>query len=242
MSEPWKRKVDVFGDGRAILYEGDCLSVLPTLAAGSVDAVVTDPPYGIGEAAGKNKSRGCLAVARDYGNAQWDNERPSAAIFMAMRRVSKDQIIFGGNYYADLLPPSPCWLVWDKDNGNTDFADCEFVWTSFDSAARKIKWRWQGMLQEPGHDHERREHPTQKPLGVMRWIVENYTEPNCLIADPMMGSGTTGVAAIQLGRRFIGVEIDPHYFDVALRRIRDAAPLFVNAEPKPMQGVLGETT
>jgi site-specific DNA-methyltransferase (adenine-specific) len=166
------------------IIQGDCLEVLKTWPDKCVDLVLTDPPYGIGEARGKNASRGKLAIAQDYGFATWDDAPMNDRQITEIQRVGENQAIFGGNYVADRLPASSCWLIWDKDNGDNDFADCELAWTSFKSATRIIRWRWNGMLQEPGHDKDIRQHPTQKPLGVMRWIIEKYTKPNDLILDP----------------------------------------------------------
>lgn len=201
--------------GRATLYLADCREVLPTI--GKVDAVVTDPPYGISEAAGKNKSRGKLAVAKDYGDDAWDNEPISPALMFDVLNSAKWKIIFGGNYY--MLPPTSCWLVWDKENGENDFADCELAWTNLPKAVRRIKYMWNGMLRANGE--HRGDHPTQKPIGVMKWCIGHL--PHCeTVADPFMGSGTTGVAAVQMDRDFIGIEREPKYFDIACRRIEDA--------------------
>jgi len=214
------------------IITGDCLDVMRGWPDGCVDAVVTDPPYGIGEAAGKNKSRSVLATAKDYGNASWDDAPPPPAAFAAMRRLSCHQVIFGGNYFAEWLGNSPSWIVWDKDNGLSDFADCELAWTSHKRAVRKVRWRWNGMLQEPGFVKDQRVHPTQKPLGLMMWVVENYTNPSTIILDPFCGSGTTCVAAKLLGRHYIGIEIDPEYAEMARARLRNTeAPLFP-AEPE----------
>lgn len=211
--------------GAATLYLGRCEDVLPTLQR--VDAVVTDPPYGIGEAAGKNASRGNMAVAKDYGSEDWDNQPISAEIMAAVRAAGRWNIIFGGNYYD--CPPASCWLVWDKVNGTNDFADCELAWTNLPKAVRRIRYMWNGMIREPGA--QRGDHPTQKPLEVMKWAISHLPAPADIILDPFMGSGTTGVAALQLGRRFIGVEKSPVFFEAACRRLREAngddvGPLF----------------
>ena len=202
------------------LHLGDCLDVMRGMADKSVDCVITDPPYGIGEAAGKNKSRSFLAAAKDYGHKEWDNRPPSPEYFQEMKRISKHQIIFGGNYFAEWLGNSPSWIIWDKDNGSTDFADCELAWTSHKTAVRKVTYRWRGMLQEPGQVKEIRVHPTQKPVGVMAWIIERYTKPGDMIADPFMGVASTGVAAVRMGRKFIGIELDPEYYAIAEKRIQ----------------------
>ena len=201
--------------GNAELHLADCREVLPSLSG--VDAVITDPPYGIGEAKGRNKSRRRLAVAQDYGVADWDDGPIDPATMGAIRAAARWLVIFGGNYYA--LPPSACWLVWDKLNGNCDFADCELAWTNLPKAVRRIQWRWAGMIRR-GDDV--REHPTQKPVGVMAWCIEQLPDGCHTILDPFMGSGTTGVACARLGRRFIGIEIEPRYFDIACRRIEEA--------------------
>lgn len=207
---------------------GDCLDPatgLASLADKSVDAVVTDPPYGIGEARGKNKSRSTKwdpttgkpgVASRDYGVSDWDDEPCSPEAIEQMRRVSRWQVIFGGNYFQ--LPPSPCWLVWDKENGANDFADCELAWTNLPRAVRRIRFMWNGMLRaEPGE----RVHPTQKPIGVMEWAIRLLPE-GATIVDPFAGSGTTGVAAIRLGRRFIGWERDPAHHAQAMKRLSAA--------------------
>jgi site-specific DNA-methyltransferase (adenine-specific)/modification methylase len=135
-----------------------------------------------------------------------------------VRLAGKWAVIFGGNYYA--MPPAKCWLVWDKENGDNDFADCELAWTNLPKAVRRIRYLWNGMLRANGEP--RGDHPTQKPVGVMAWAINHVPEPNRLILDPFMGSGTTGVAAMNLQRRFIGIERETKYFDIACRRIEDA--------------------
>lgn len=227
------RREEQIGDCRLIL--GDCLEIMPTL--GKVDAVVTDPPYGIGEARGKNKSRGLLATSKDYGCSDWDDRPCSPEQIAAIKSSSKHQIIFGGNYFE--LPPTSCWLVWDKKNGNTDFADCELAWTNLPKAVRRIEWTWHGMIRK-GDDI--REHPTQKPVGVIEWCLTHIPDAETIL-DPFMGSGTTGVACVKLGRKFIGIEIDETYFEIACKRIREAyaqPDLFIeSARPQPVQEDLG---
>ena len=225
-------RIETIGDCTLIL--GDCLEVLPTL--GKFDACVTDPPYGIGEAAGKNKSRGNLAVAKDYGDDEWDNEPCSPELIAQMRAASQWQIIFGGNYFD--LPPASCWLVWDKENGNNDFADCELAWTNLPKAVRRIKFMWNGMLRANGEP--RGDHPTQKPMGVMEWALGHLIDSHSVI-DPFMGSGTTGVACARLGLKFTGIEREQKYFAAACRRIEEAYKqprLFAEPQAKPKQEAL----
>jgi DNA modification methylase len=219
-------RVEHIGDATLIL--GDCLEALPTLP--KVDAVITDPPYGIGESSKKVESRQrggklgtllgyggkAMADQKDYGAFDWDQEPPTAALIDALRAHGTWQAFFGGNYFG--LPASRCWLVWDKLNGDNDFADCELVWTNWPKAVRRIQWRWNGMLRQ---GNEARHHPTQKPLQVMSWVIGLCPKADTIL-DPFMGSGTTGVAAVQMGRKFIGIEREPAYFDIACRRIEQA--------------------
>lgn len=201
------------GRARWCVVHGDNREVLPGLPV--VDAVVTDPPYGIGEAAGKNASRSNMAVACDYGCDEWDNEPPSLELIELVRSRGRAQVLFGGNYF--ILPPARCWFVWDKLNGANDFADCELAWTNLDMAVRRIAYRWHGMLRQ--NNEERGQHPTQKPVGVMQWVLGLATKPDDIILDPFAGSGTTGVACLRLGRRFIGIEREAKYAAVARERL-----------------------
>jgi len=217
---------EIIGDCRLIL--GDCLSIMPML--GKVDCVVTDPPYGIGESGAKSASRGKLAAADKYTHKNWDADTADEAVYLAVS-IAKNSIVFGGNYYD--LPPTSCWLVWDKQNGANDFADCELAWTNLEKAVRRIYWRWNGMIRK-GKDV--REHPTQKPVGVMEWCIKHLPETAQTILDPFAGSGTTGVACVNLGRKFIGIEKDPDYFEIMCRRIDDAhrqADLFIAKPTAP---------
>ena len=206
--------------GAATLYLGDCRDVLPGL--GKVDAVVTDPPYGIGAdsamaAASGFQGGGMLAAKREYRATNWDSAPIDDNLIAAIIAKAKSVIIFGGNYYA--LPATSCWLVWDKEvNGH--FADCELAWTNLPKAVRRIRYMWNGMLRANGE--QRGDHPTQKPIGVMKWCIGHLPKTAATILDPFMGSGTTGVAAVQMGRRFIGIERDLGYFDIACRRIEQA--------------------
>lgn len=194
------------------IYHGDCRDVAWSL--NGVDLVVADPPYGIGEARGKNASRTNLAVAKDYGVAAWDDSPPPRWVIEMILSVGDHHIIFGGNYFH--LPPSSCWLVWDKENGANDFADCELAWTDLKKAVRKIRWMWNGMLKETPED---RVHPTQKPLAVIKWAIKQAPDTCSLILDPFMGSGTTLVAAKLLGRKCIGIEIEEKYCEIAAKRL-----------------------
>jgi DNA modification methylase len=150
--------------GDATLYLGDCMDILPTLP--KVDAVITDPPYGINENSKKVASRGKLAAPKDYGDFDWDKAPPPDALIELIRTKGENQAFFGGNYFT--LPPTSCWLVWDKLNGDNDFADCELAWTNWPKAVRRLQWRWNGMIRQ---GNEERYHTTQKPLEVMKWVI-----------------------------------------------------------------------
>lgn len=204
-----------YQDETVTIYHGDCAVIAPQL--GVFDLLCTDPPYGIGEARGKNKSRTKLARAKDYGNATWDDAPPESWLLDMLRARSRFQIIFGGNYFS--LPPSTCWLVWDKDNGESDFADCELAWTNFPSAVRLKRYRWAGMLQEPGRPKEERVHPTQKPLAVISWALSLCPERPAIVLDAFMGSGTTLRACKDAGIRCIGIEREEHHCEAAVRRL-----------------------
>ena len=138
-----------------------------------------------------------------------------------MREISYEQIIFGGNYFADMLPAGRGWIVWDKETGENNFSDCELAWTSYDRPLRKYKHTWNGMIQQNMKEKEERCHPTQKPLPLMIKILEDYTTPADIIVDPFMGSGTTLAAAKSLGRKAIGMDINKAYCEIAVKRLRD---------------------
>ena len=201
---------------------GDCLEVMRDMDDNSVDLVLTDPPYGINVMDEKKQlSRGAKCI--NYGTIDWDDEIPCKEVFEQIFRVSKNQIIWGGNYFIEYLKNSPCWLVWDKTgNTPTDFADCELAWTSFSTAVRKYNYMWTGFWQEyMGKLKEKRVHPNQKPSIMMSWVLKQYTKEGDLILDPFFGSGTTGVAAVRMGRHFIGIEISPEYCKIAEKRIQE---------------------
>lgn len=193
------------------LHLGDCREILPTLAR--ADAVVTDPAYGVNAARTRNSQQWGWT---DYGEDGWDKERTPPEVVALAVKAGRHAVVWGGNYFTDALPPSSKWLIWDK--GQTDFslADVELAWCSFDGAARRLMYPRSLALQDG------KEHPTQKPIAVMKWCIERIPEPARTILDPFMGSGTTGVAAVEMGRLFTGIERVESYFDIARRRI-DAA-------------------
>lgn len=199
--------------GRATLYLGDCAEILPTL--GRFDACVTDPPYGIGadEAASKNKGKWGWT---DFGETAWDRERPPASVFEAIRKCSKHQIIWGGNYFTDFLPPTMQWLIWDKSQRDFSLADFEMAWSSQNNAARIFDLARAVALQDGKF------HPTQKPLMLMKWCIDVLPKDVMTIVDPFFGSCTTGHAAVDMGRTFVGIEREVSYFDKACKRLEEA--------------------
>jgi DNA modification methylase len=195
------------------LYLGDCLEVMAELEAGSVDAVITDPPYGINIISGGGRG---MNGWRDFkAQGDWDKQRPSKEYFDYLLQY-KTLIVWGGNYFTDYLPPTQQWLIWDKGQRDFSLADAEMAWSSQNKAVRIFDYPRARMMQENGL------HPTQKPIALMKWCIELATNPGDTILDPFMGSGTTGVAAVQLGRKFIGIEIDETYYEIAKKRISQA--------------------
>lgn len=203
------------------IYNMDCLDGMRLMKEQGIKAdwCITDPPYGIGAATSSTWSRSVLAKETQYTVKQWDKQRIEKPYFDIMREVSKEQIIFGGNYHTDYLPPSSCWIVWDKVNGANSFADCELAWSSYKGAVRLFRYMWHGMLQGNAKNREKRVHPTQKPLPLLEWLLNKYTKEGDLILDPFMGSGTTAVACHKLKRRYIGFELDEEYFNIANERL-----------------------
>jgi DNA modification methylase len=208
--------------GDAQLWLGDCREILPTL--GRVDAVVTDPPYGLGMrmtgGEGEWAAHWKTSPTWDYSIADGVEELPNLG----------PSIIWGGNYYE--LPPARCWLLWDKMQEHTS-GHAELAWTNLDKPVRTFR-----MARAEAYSIETKQHPTQKPTALLEWCV-NHLPDNCsTILDPFMGSGTTGVACAKLGRKFIGIEIEPKYFDIACRRIEQAyaqPDMFVAPPAKPVQ-------
>tara|TARA_R100001015_G_C4595960_1_gene151166 strand:+ start:335 stop:1021 length:687 start_codon:yes stop_codon:yes gene_type:complete len=212
--------------GNATLYLGDCKDILPEL--GLVDAVVTDPPYGIGDKWDKSGFKSCGGKLWD-GKANWDNEIKQKEIDVSLKKSLGKGIIWGGNYYE--LKPSRGYLIWDKMQSGFSLADSEFAWVSEPITPKTFRFA-RAQLASEG-----KKHPTQKPIALMEWCLGFLPESKTIL-DPFMGSGTTGVACINLGKKFIGIEKDPEYFDIACKRISDAekqGSLFVQQKQKPEQ-------
>lgn len=221
-------KREVIGD--ATLYLGDCMDILPTL--GKVDAVITDPPYGIGDKWAKDGGFSACGGKLWSSEEAWDNEVQQSAVDLALS-LANIGIVWGGNYYA--FPPSRGYLIWDKMQSGFSLADSEYAWVSKPITPKTFRFA-RAQLASEG-----KQHPTQKPVGLMAWCIDQIKPAPVTILDPFMGSGTTGVASIQLGRKFIGIEREPKYFDIACQRIEQAVAqgqLFQPAPPKQEQGAL----
>ncbi len=200
------------------LYHGDCKNILPELP--KVDLLLTDPPYGIkveGDRRSGGKSKG-----KDgrYGKIEWDNQSPDPEVFKLMLNSSENQIIFGGNYFIENLYCSPCWVVWNKRNGNSPFADCELAWTSFKSATRMFNFRWSGMIQEDQVNKEKRFHVTQKPVKLFEQILCKYANQEYTVLDCFGGSGTTALACESLDLKWIMIEKEEKYCSIIKKRLQ----------------------
>ena len=201
------------------LYKGDCYEILPTLEG--VKACISDVPYGMNYRHGASYSAVKRVRTRHVDTKIIGDDKPfDPAPFLNFDVVA----LFGANHFANRLPNSKGWMVWNKRPGMKpmDFSDCELIWTNQQTHIKMIEFMWSGVCRQ-GEAGEIVLHPTQKPIAVMRWIIQELTQPDDVIFDPFMGSGSTGVAALQLGRRFIGCEIDPNYFATAEKRIKQAA-------------------
>ena len=198
------------------IYHADCRDVLPTIDPMSVNLVLTDPPYGIRIVDNnghigigrRSPSPSHLPIAGD------DKPFDPSPLLLFGRCV-----LWGANHYADKLPPSGGWIVWDKDLGlnQNNFSDCELAWSNLSAGVRCFRHLWKGVLRDSEIGWH--VHPTQKPVSLMRWILERWTQPGDLILDPYMGSGPVGKAALDLGRRYVGIEIEERYCEIAVQRL-----------------------
>jgi len=217
---------------------GDCMNPeygLPSYPDKFFDLAVVDPPYGIGEDGGKSNSR--MRATKKYRNPKKsiytpyfgnDKEPPSLQYFFELFRVSKNQIVWGANHFMDRIgKPSPCWIVWDKkyETDGSDFADCELAYTSFKTAVRKAKFPWIGFAHINHKEH--RIHPTQKPIAIYRWLLENYAKPGDLILDTHVGSASSLIACESMGFNYVGFEIDEHYYNEAKKRMAKGIQLTI---------------
>jgi site-specific DNA-methyltransferase (adenine-specific) len=204
------------------LLQMDCMEYMKGLDENAFELAIVDPPYGIGESGG-NESRNRVA-SKGYKKKDWDNSSPNVEYFNQLKRVSKNQIIWGANHFIDRLHftcNSPCWIAWDKENGASDFADIELAYSSFKTAARLFRYRWAGMLQGDMKNKEHRIHPTQKPVKLYEWLLSNYAKEGDKILDTHLGSGSSAIAAHYGGFDFVGCELDEDYFKAATERFNN---------------------
>ena len=200
---------------------------LPSYPDKFFDLAIVDPPYGIGYD-GNTTVKGNAGKAGTFSNKQhhdkkgWDAKRPTKEYFFEVQRVSKNQIIWGGNYFADLLPPKKGWVFWDKkitNANNTNFSDGELAWTSFDCILRRCTYDWIGFGYLNNPYSEKKTHPTHKPIPLYRWLLENYAKPGQLILDTHVGSASSLIACESMGFDYVGFEIDPDYYAAAKNRM-----------------------
>ena len=206
-------------------FNMDCMIGMKEFPDKYFDLAIVDPPYGgVTQGGYMSNPHTCdkLAKAKDYHLSLWACGKPKREYFEELQRVSKNQIIWGGNYFASLLPDSQCWIVWDKENGENDFADCELAWTSFNLASRLFKFRWAGMLQGDMKSKEYRIHPTQKPVKLYEWLLNRYAKDGYIILDTHVGSASSLIACRNTNHKYVGFEIDEEYYRQAKKRLDQA--------------------
>ena len=205
------------------VYNIDCMEGMKQYPDNYFDLAIVDPPYGIGEDGAKNHSRGKAARPTMYTAKNWDSSAPSKDYFLELIRVSKNVIIWGANHFIENIPNqnSSSWVVWDKQNGDNDFADCELAWTNHKTAVRKFQFRWAGMLQGDMSNKETRIHPTQKPVALYKWLLDKYAKDGDKILDTHLGSGSSRIAAYDYGFDFVGFELDKEYFEAQEKRFKN---------------------
>ena len=224
------------------LLNMDCMEYMKGLKDNAFDLAIVDPPYGIGEDGGKfrhgPKSKAKGFRVKSYTKKEWDRKTPNKEYFDELNRVSKNQIIWGGNYFADKLPTSSCWLIWDKKGfDKSDFADAELAWSSFKSSVRIFKYDWIGFGHLNLPEKRNRIHPTQKPIALYKWILKNYAKPGDKILDTHGGSMSSAIACHEMGFDLTLCEIDKDYYEAGLKRVAEAMKqqVLFNYEPEEVR-------
>lgn len=207
-------------NGLITFIHGDCMEVMEGCRENEFDLSITDSPYGIDEDGSKNHTRGKLAKPTNYkAYSSGDKKPPEKKVFDKIINISKNQIIWGANHLISRIPfDSSCWIVWDKKNGDNDFADCELAYTSFKTAVRLYRYTWAGMLQQNMKNKQKRIHPNEKPIDLYRWIFKNYAKPTDHILDTHGGSMSSAIASHMEGLKMTIIELDKEYFDKAILR------------------------
>lgn len=212
-------------------YNMDCMDGMREFPDKYFELAIVDPPYGIKYDKQVSQNGGTqygisAAKKKIYHTSDWDNKRPSKRYFDELMRVSRNQIIWGGNYFSDLLYPTKSFVVWDKkitSNASNEFSDCELAWMSNGmGVARMFRFLWSGMLQGNMKNKEYRIHPTQKPVALYKWLLEHYAKAGDRILDTHVGSASSLIACRELGFKYVGFEIDAEYYKLAKKRL-DAA-------------------
>ena len=211
-------------------YNSDNMEIMKQYPDKYFDLAIVDPPYGIGASdykRGGTQHGTSKAKCKEYGSKNWDNSTPTTEYWNELKRISKNQIVWGANHFISYIPfNSSCWIVWDKENGDNGYADCELAWTSFNTAVRKFKWKWQGMLQQNMKNKQERIHPTEKPIQLYEFCLKNYAQNGFKIIDTHLGSGSIALAIDKANKldnmnlEFVGIELDAEYFNAALNRFK----------------------
>jgi len=209
---------------RIELLNCDCMEYMAGVPDKFFNLAIVDPPYGISVdewmSKDSNTKRGKSVTKRgEYNCNGWDKIAPDGKYFTELKRVSKNQIIWGANHFLGWV--SSCWVVWDKDNGDNGYADCELAYTSFSTAVRIFRFKWQGMLQGDMKNKEERIHPTQKPVKLYRWLLQNYAKEGDKILDTHGGSMSSAIACHQMGFDLTLCELDKDYCEAGVKRFRE---------------------
>jgi site-specific DNA-methyltransferase (adenine-specific) len=205
------------------LFNCDNMELMAKYPDNYFNLAIVDPPYGIGESSKDNQDRSKLSKSKNYGSKNWDDNAPNSDYFIELKRVSKNVIIWGANHFIENIPNanSSSWIVWDKQNGDNDFADCELAWTNHSTAVRKFEFRWAGMLQGDMKNKETRIHPTQKPVALYKWILDKYANECDKILDTHLGSMSIAIACHDYGFELVGCELDAEYYEAGIKRVKN---------------------